>query len=209
MAGGAKAIHKGNFHDELGIDVECYVLDDAQKSAVISQIGMARVLGLSPRGNSLPNFVSNKVMSEVGGGELREKIENPLKFQWGGGGGSGGPTGTIHGFDTSLLIDICNLIIKAEKQLDKRYANVVRQAHLIVGASAKSGIRNLVYSLAGYNPTAEEVIAAFKLYVLEEARKYEPEFPNELYMQWRRHQRPKLLPALRCRFSSNLRSLFR
>ena len=45
------------------------------------------MLGLSPRGNSLPNFIGNKIMSETGGGELREKIENPLKFQWGGGGG--------------------------------------------------------------------------------------------------------------------------
>jgi hypothetical protein len=43
-----------------------------------------------------------------------------------------------------------------------------------------------VYALAGYNPSAEEVIAAFKLYVQEEARKYEPEFPKELYMQWHR-----------------------
>jgi hypothetical protein len=40
--------------------------------------------------------------------------------------------------------------------------------------------------LSGYNPTAEEVIAAFKLYVQEEAKKYEPEFPNELYEQWHR-----------------------
>jgi hypothetical protein len=182
---GAKATHKGNFREELGLDVECYVLDDVQKSAVISQIGMARVLGLSPRGNSLPTFMANKIMSEVGGGELREKIENPLKFQWAGGGGGRGP-GAIHGFDTSLLIDICNAIIKAEEQLGKRYANVVKQAHLIVGASAKSGIRHLVYALAGYNPSAEEVVAAFKLYVLEEAKKYEPEFPPELYLQWYR-----------------------
>jgi hypothetical protein len=43
-----------------------------------------------------------------------------------------------------------------------------------------------VYALAGYNPAAEEVIAAFKLYVQEEARKYEPEFPSELYVQWHR-----------------------
>lgn len=182
---GAKATHKGNFQEKLGIDVECYVLDDDKKTAVISQIGMARVLGLSPRGNSLPNFIGNKIMSEVGGGELREKIENPLKFQWGGGGG-GGPTGIIHGFDTSLLIDICNAIISAEEKLGPRYAAVARQAHLIVGASARLGIRDLVYALAGYNPTTEEVIAAFKLYVLEEAKKYEPEFPNELYMQWHR-----------------------
>ena len=43
-----------------------------------------------------------------------------------------------------------------------------------------------MYALAGYNPTAEEVIAAFKLYVQEEARKYEQEFPNELYLAWHR-----------------------
>jgi hypothetical protein len=39
------------------------------------------------------------------------------------------------------------------------------------------------YTLAGYNPTADEVITAFKLYVQEEAKKYEPEFPNELYAE--------------------------
>ncbi len=43
-----------------------------------------------------------------------------------------------------------------------------------------------MYALAGYNPTAEEVITAFKAYIQEEARKYEPEFPNELYVQWYR-----------------------
>ena len=40
--------------------------------------------------------------------------------------------------------------------------------------------------LAGYNPTAEEVIAAFKLYVQEEAREYEKEFPDQLYAEWYR-----------------------
>jgi hypothetical protein len=41
-------------------------------------------------------------------------------------------------------------------------------------------------SRSGYNPSTEEVIAAFKLYIQEEARKYEPEFPSELYAQWHR-----------------------
>jgi P63C domain len=44
----------------------------------------------------------------------------------------------------------------------------------------------LVYALAGYNPTAEEIIAAFKLYVQEEAREYEKEFPDQLYAEWYR-----------------------
>jgi len=182
---GVKATHRGNFQEQLGIDVECYVLDDEQKTAVISQTGMARVLGLSSRGNALPRFLANKVMSDAVGAELKEKVDNPLKFQWLD-HGAGTPPVTVHGFESSLLIDLCNAIIGAEKQLGERYANVARQAHIIVGASARLGIRDLVYALAGYNPTTEEVIAAFKLYVAEEARKYEPEFPNELYAQWHR-----------------------
>lgn len=182
---GVKAIHRGNFQEQLGIDVECYVLDDDDKTAVISQTGMARALGLSSRGNALPRFLANSVMSETVGAELREKVENPLKFQWAP-VGAGVPPATIHGFDSSLLIDLCNAIIASEDKLGVRYAAVAKQAHLIVGASARLGIKQLVYALAGYNPTTEEVIAAFKLYVLEEAKKYEPEFPSELYMQWHR-----------------------
>lgn len=182
---GAKATHRGNFQEQLGIDVECYVLGDAGKTAVISQTGMATALGLSSRGNALPRFLANKVMSETVSAELRRKIENPIKFQHGS-GGAGLPTAVIHGFDSSILIDICNAIIASEEKLGDRYANIVKQAHLIVGASARLGIKGLVYALAGYNPTIEEIIAAFKLYVLEEAKKYEPEFPNELYMQWHR-----------------------
>ncbi len=94
----------------------------------------------------------------------------------------------LHGFDATLLIDLCKAIIaiEAEGKLYKRHRRIAAQAHIILGASAKAGIKQLVYALAGYNPTAEEVIAAFKLYVQEEARKYEQEFPNELYLQWHR-----------------------
>lgn len=183
---GIKATHRGNFQEQLGIDVECYVLDDEKKTAVISQTGMARALGLSSRGNALPRFLANKIMSEAVGAELRQKIENPLKFQWGTGGAGSVPPVTVHGFDSALLIDLCNAIVSVERKLGERYADVARQAHLILGASAKLGIQGLVYALAGYNPSIEEVIAAFRLYVLEEAKKYEPEFPNELYLQWHR-----------------------
>ena len=183
-----KAIHVGNFEQEFGVDVECYVLDDPARTTMISQTGIARVLGLSPRGNSFPSFINSRAMATYVGGDLREKIDNPLKFQWSGRGGGAPPT-NINGLDTSLLIDICNAIIAAEsggELKSPRYKRIIQQAHIIVGASAKNGIKWLVYALAGYNPSAEEVIAAFKLYVLEEAKKYEPEFQNELYMQWHR-----------------------
>ena len=182
------ATHVGSFQQEFGINVECYVLNDIEKTTVISQIGMARVLGLSPRGNSFPSLINSQAMKSFVGGELREKVENPLKFQWSAAGG-GMPPNTLHGFDTALLIDVCNAIIAAESKgalKAERYRNIILQAHIVVGASAKNGIRHLVYSLAGYNPTAQEVIAAFKLYIQEEAKKYEPEFPSELYMEWHR-----------------------
>jgi len=182
-----RALHKGSFKQDFGVDVDCYVLDDPQHTAVISQRGMGESLGLSSRGNAFPRFLAQGSIANVAGAELTEKLENPLKFQWGTGGAEVPPS-TVHGFDVTLLIDLCNAIIAAEAAgtLSKRYVRIARQAHVIVGASAKSGIQGLVYRLAGYNPTAEEVITAFKLYVQEEARKYEPEFPNELYVQWYR-----------------------
>jgi hypothetical protein len=77
-----------------------------------------------------------------------------------------------------------------DSEASGRSRNATRESRdkltFIVGASAKAGIKGLVYALARYNPTTEEVIAAFKIYVQEEAKKYEPEFPNELYEQWHR-----------------------
>jgi hypothetical protein len=182
-----RAIHKGNFEKDFGIDVDCYVLDDAQKTAVISQRGMGESLGLSG-GKALPRFLASKAMVESLGAELREKIENPLRFQIGAGGAEPKKKQIYYGFDVTLLIDICNAIMAAESagKMNKRYARLAKQAHIIVSASAKSGITRLVYTLAGYNPTAEEVIAAFKLYVQEEAREYEKEFPDQLYAEWYR-----------------------
>lgn len=144
-------------------------------------------MGLSSRGNAFPRFLNSKVMSDILGAELRGKIENPIKFQWGTGGAETRPT-TVFGYDAGLLIDLCRAIAAAhaERRLGARYDNVAKHANIVIGASAKSGIKGLVYSLAGYNPTAEEVISAFKLYIAEEAKKYEPEFPNELYMEWHR-----------------------
>jgi hypothetical protein len=181
-----QALRKGSFKKEFGVDVECYVLDDATKTAVISKTGMGRALGLSNRGNAFPRFLASKAMTETIGAQLREKLNQPLKFQWSSIGAQGGVE--VHGFDATLLVDVCNAIIEAESKglLDRQQAGVAQQAHVIVGASAKAGIKGLVYALAGYNPTAQEVIEAFKLYVLEEAKKYEPEFPNELYAEWHR-----------------------
>ena len=183
------ATHKGNFLDDFGIDIECYVLNDPAKTAVISQRGMGEALGLSARGDRFPVFVGSKTMGNYLGRDLRDKIKNPLIFQpLSMAAGSPLPR-KGNGYDATVLIDLCKAILDANadgKLRTVRYKRMIEQAQIILGASAKNGIRQLVYALAGYSPTTDEVIAAFKHYVQEEARKYEPEFPNELYLQWQR-----------------------
>lgn len=183
---GVKAIRKGNFKEEFGVDVDCYVLDDEQKTAVISQRGMGAALGLGNSGSRLPMFVKSKRMGPYVGRELREKLENPLIFQAPAAGGNSPPPSKVNGYDVTILIDLCKAVVATES--DGKLVNpaVVKQAHIILSASAKAGIRDLVYALAGYDATREEIIEAFKFYVREEAREYEKEFPDQLYSEWYR-----------------------
>lgn len=179
------ALKKGNFKDQFGIDAECYVLNDEEKTAVITQLGMGEILGLGSGGSRLPRFVFNRTMSKYIGPELREKLENPVIFHIVSGGQSSSLV-RAHGYDATILIDICQAILKAKSDGMSINPGVVAQAGIIVGASAKAGIQGLVYALAGYDRTKEEVIAAYKMYVAEEAREYEREFSPELYEQWYR-----------------------
>ena len=183
------ANHTGNFLKEFGIDIECYVLDDHAKTPVISQRGMGEAIGFSRRGSRLTVFVASQTMEKFIGRDLREKIENPLIFQPPGAAAASPVSNRANGYDAAILIDLCNAILAARaagKLSGPRYERMIEQARIITSASAKNGIRQLVYALAGYSPTTDEVIAAFKLYVQQEARKYEPEFPSELYMHWHR-----------------------
>lgn len=181
-----KATHKGDFKDELGIPAECYVLDDAKKTAVITQRGMGEILGLGSGGSRLPNFVFNKTMSEYVGQDLAERIKNPVIFQAVSVGKTGAAATKAHGYDAAILIDVCKAVLAAKADGKSINPAVVAQAGVIMGASAKAGIQGLVYALAGYRPEVEEVIQAFKAFVQEEAKKYEQEFPSELYMAWQR-----------------------
>lgn len=182
-------LHKGSMASEFGLDVECYVLDDANKTAVISQRGMGEAIGFSRRGERLKGFANSKTMEQYIGRDLREKLENPISFQRIGAAADNEISARAFGYDATILIDICKAILDAKadgKLSGPRYANMIKQAQIIMNASAKSGIRQLIYALAGYSPSTDEVISAFKLYVQEEARKYEAEFPNELYAEWHR-----------------------
>lgn len=187
---GAKATHKGNFKDDFGFDAECYVLNDAKKTAVMSQRGIAAALGLSTSsGMALKSLVGSKaIASSSVGSEIQERIDNPLIFKDDTVVGRLGQPRPVHGYDVTLLIDICNAIVEARKAgtLVASQQRLADNAGILLVASAKSGIQNLVYKLAGYDASKEEVVAAFRAFIQDEARKYEKEFPPELYVEWAR-----------------------
>ena len=185
---GLKATHRGNFRDDFGIGVDCYVLNDDQKTAVISQRGMGEALGLSEGGgNRLPRFVKGARLVPYIGLELGRKLENPLIFE-GQPAGVNIPPQKIYGYDVTILVDLCKAVVAAEADgcLLVGQSSIAKQAHVILGASAKAGIKGLVYALSGYDVSREEVVAAFKMYVREEAREYEREFSDQLYREWYR-----------------------
>jgi hypothetical protein len=81
---GAKPLqvtHMGNFQKDFGIDVECYVLNDDTKTAVISQRGMGVAIGLkNDSGLAFPRFLSGRAISAALGPELIENLSKPLIF---------------------------------------------------------------------------------------------------------------------------------
>jgi len=179
------ATHRGSFKADFGIDVDCYVLDDEQKTAVISKRGMGSALGLSDSGSAFPDFIKGTQMARYVGGELAEKLATPLIFQWKGVGGNT----VVHGHDVTILIEVCKAIIAADhdgKLPRPAQQRIAKQAHVIQSASAKHGITQLVYALSGYDVTRAEQIAAFKAYVRQEAREYEKAFLDRLYEEWYR-----------------------
>ncbi|HMT93426.1 P63C domain-containing protein [uncultured Thiothrix sp.] len=184
-----EAIRKGNFIDDFGLDIDCYVLNDDQNTAVISQRGMAAAIGFTGKGgNNLSRFIERKSIAPYIGSELSQKILNPIVFKTDKGGSEDSVAPRAHGYDVTILIDLCNAIIEADNAgaLAKSQKGIAQQAKVITGASAKSGIQQLVYKLSGFDSTKEQFIQAFKQFVNDEAKKYEKEFPIELYEEWAR-----------------------
>lgn len=97
---------------------------------------MGSAIGFSRRGSRLKVFVSSKAMDDYIGRELREKIENPLIFQLPGAAAASSVATVAHGYDATILIDICNAILAAKaggRLSSPRYEKMVEQARIITG----------------------------------------------------------------------------
>ena len=177
-----KATH-GNVETPLiigDIKIPCYVLVD--KKRVLLQKNMAIAIGLSEKsgGSTISNFTANKWISNFIDTELQEKIENPIKFRT--------PQGQLaHGYDASILIDICNAVLKARdnNKLQKQQSNIVLQCDLLIRSVAKVGIIALVDEATGYQEDREKNALAKILeeFIAKELKPWVKTFSIDYYKQ--------------------------
>jgi hypothetical protein len=169
-------------------EIPCYVLEDG--TAVLSGRGMQNLLGFpaSATGTSIYGLIKRKKLRDFVSTELEESIKTPLQFLR---IGSGGSQPLTNGYEATILIDICYVLIDAKNagvELSDRELILERQAEIIVRAFSKTGIIAVIYNLTGYQ---DEVLKGvlneiLNKYLLKEAKKYVVTYPLELYKQWYR-----------------------
>lgn len=165
-----------------GLELDCYVLEDGRR--VFHKRGMAKALGMkSGGGNVFLRAMQRKGLGSELGQELLGKIENPINFK---------PM-TLdlgHGYEASVLVDICKAIVRAEDagKLTSAQDGLVGQAKIIIQALAKIGVVALIDEATGYqverSPTALRILV--QQYIESEKREWEKQFPDDYYNELNR-----------------------
>lgn len=166
---------------ELGeIKIPCYVLSDSTR--VFSGRGIQRALGsTATSGTWLTKFVNDSPITQFLKTGVLDQLNNPIKFQRPQAGGSQSAT---YGYEVTILIDICDSILEANKtgQIDPKIAD---NAQLIMRSVAKVGIIALVDEVTGYQYEREkdELQKILKAYISEELLPWQKRFPDVFYKE--------------------------
>lgn len=166
------------------VTLECYVLEDG--SRVFSGNGLQKALKFpgNSGGSALNNLLnSNNLISRVTE-EIQEKLKNRISFSR---PGAGGALAMTYGYDATLLIDICNLLIEADREgiLTERQQPHGRIAQIIVSSVAKVGIIGLIDETTGYNKhknhAKDELTKFLSQFMREEAAKWIKTFDDSFF----------------------------
>jgi hypothetical protein len=158
------------------IELECYVLTGAMR--VFSLRGMTAALGLAIRGGELQRLVDQANLRAFLDADALAVLENPIKFRPPGGGR------LAFGFPVTLLIDLCNAILDADKAtiLPRHFAITKTRVEIIVRAVAKVGIIALVDEATGYDEHRKEKLdLLLDRYLRKELAAWSKRFPDEFY----------------------------
>lgn len=132
------------------VSLECYVLEDGTR--VFSGSGLQKALRFpaSAGGSALMNMLNTGDLKNHINSEILAKIDSRKEFERPGAGGSVSKT---YGYDATVLVDICNLLIECNYAgiLTPKQQEYARQAQIIISSVAKVGIIGLIDEVTGYN----------------------------------------------------------
>lgn len=171
-----------------GVKLECYVLDDADKTRIITAGGAGVGLGFHPASASarLINLVtSERVMSFINS-DLVHQLQNPIKFKY--------PSSNIIGsaYPATILADICDAILAARKSgtLQPQQQHIAAQSEILMRGFARVGIVALIDEVTGYqrDRKRDALAAILEKFISKEMRPwlktFQLDFFEELCRVW-------------------------
>ena len=170
------------------IELPVGVLEDGTR--IVSTRGINRALGSTTTGTprtdkigarQLPYILASDALKSHLNNELIARLMYPREYRPKHGGRTG------YGHEATLIPDICEVILDAEKagDLGKRYTNIVRTAELLIRGFARVGIIALIDEATGYQDdrAKDELTRILEAYIEESLRPYVSKFPNEFFKE--------------------------
>lgn len=172
---------------ELGnVKIPCYVLEDGTR--VLSGRGIQKSLGtISKSGQWLEGFVNKKTVSPHFTAGVLEQLNHPIAFVRPDAGGS---QSTTYGYEATLLIDIIDAVIDANRAGVEIESTVVESAFVLSKALKKVSIIALVDEATGYQYDREKrelqaiVKALISDQILEWQEAFHLSFYKEIFRLW-------------------------
>lgn len=170
-----KATHQGKL--SIGtLDLECYVLENGTRC--FSQSGFTKALGMTHSGR-FSGLIKKRAFYSSLSPALTNKINNPFVFYV-----PNSPT-KAYGFNAELIVEICNEIsfVSANKNFSLPDRKFIEKCKILLSAFAKVGVTALVDDATGFisDIKRNSYIDVFKRFVLESAREYAKEFPEQFF----------------------------
>jgi hypothetical protein len=173
-----------------GYQISCAVLDNGTR--VLVERSMANALGSKGSGAYwarkrkdekkalLPSYISPVYLKDYVSGELKKKLEQPIRYinQYGR---------LTTGVDATVLPEICDVWITAKENgaLNEEQARTAERAYVLMKGFATVGIIALVDEVTGYQEIRDRIALQEILdkYLLDYRAEWAKRFPDEFYKQ--------------------------
>lgn len=183
------ALYDGSIELVENSPISCAVLNDENKTRVLSQTEMVKALGRSQGGSkrgeaNLPRWISASNLNPYLSTVLKEAILNPIEYRTTNGS-------VAHGIDATLLSDILDVFLDAERdgKLHESQKDIAAKAYQLGKALKKTAIIALVDEATGFikdkNRAKDELQKFLRQFMRDDAavlvKRFEDSFFEMIY----------------------------